>query len=170
MTYFTKGEILKLHMIFEQIVGPLKKLTKTTRVSRNDLLNHKLFACNPFSDRIVDLFSSNENGSFSFDDFVDMMNVFHPEASANLKGHYAFKIYDFNSDDNIDDEDIELITNRLISSEEEEMFITREEMDVFIEQVLAEGDLYSDKTISYIEFMHLIGKSLKFKKKFSIHL
>ncbi len=42
---------------------------------------------------------------------------------------------DFNSDDQIDAEDIEIITNRLISNEEEEMFITREEMDIFSEQV-----------------------------------
>jgi len=170
VTYFTKGQILKLHMVFEQLVGPLKKLTKTTRVSQDDLLAHKYLKNNPFSDRIVKVFASDENGSFSFDDFVDMMNVFHPNATAVLKGHYAFKIYDFNADENIGGEDIEFITNRLISSDEEEMFVTREEMDVFIEQVFAEGDLYNDKSISYIEFMHLIGKSLKFKKKFSIPL
>lgn len=170
VTYFTKREIVKLHMVFEQLVGPLKKLTKTTRVPREDIMAHKYLKCNPFSDRIVQVFSKRRDGSYTFDDFVDMMNVFHADAPASLKAHYAFQIYDFNADNEISDEDLEVLTNRLISSEEDIMYLTREEMDIFIQEVLNEVSLYNDETVSYVEFMHGISKSIKFKKRFCISI
>ncbi|CAF4638165.1 unnamed protein product, partial [Rotaria magnacalcarata] len=48
---------------------------------------------NPFRKRIVEVFSSQPDGSLSFEDFLDMMNVFSQNAPKSVKVSYAFKIY-----------------------------------------------------------------------------
>ena len=48
---------------------------------------------NPFKDRIVKVFSSNENGDMTFEDFLNMMSVFSEAAPNPVKCYYAFKIY-----------------------------------------------------------------------------
>ena len=48
-----------------------------------------------FRDRICQVFSTSEeeDGSISFEDFLDMMSVFSDDAPSNLKAEYAFKVY-----------------------------------------------------------------------------
>lgn len=48
---------------------------------------------NPFRDRIVDVFSSGNDGDMTFEDFLDMMSVFSDGAPKNVKVEYAFRIY-----------------------------------------------------------------------------
>ena len=48
---------------------------------------------NPFSDRICAVFSSLDDSSLSFDDFVDMCSVFSDAAPKFVKVDFAFKIY-----------------------------------------------------------------------------
>ena len=48
---------------------------------------------NPFRDRICAVFSSGQDGSLSFEDFLDMMSVFSDNCPKNLKVEYAFRIY-----------------------------------------------------------------------------
>uniref|UniRef100_A0A4W3J1X1 EF-hand domain-containing protein n=1 Tax=Callorhinchus milii TaxID=7868 RepID=A0A4W3J1X1_CALMI len=48
---------------------------------------------NPFRDRICKVFSTNTNGTFSFEDFLEMMSAFSENASLTVKIGYAFRIY-----------------------------------------------------------------------------
>lgn len=48
---------------------------------------------NPFKERIVHSFSENEEGSLSFNDFVDMFSALSESAPRELKAFYAFKVY-----------------------------------------------------------------------------
>ena len=48
---------------------------------------------NPFRERIVEVFSSQRDGSITFEDFLDMMSVFSKNAPKSVKVAYAFKIY-----------------------------------------------------------------------------
>ena len=48
---------------------------------------------NPFKERICKVFSSEGDGSLSFDDFLDMLSVMSENAPRNIKAFYAFRIY-----------------------------------------------------------------------------
>lgn len=48
---------------------------------------------NPFKKRICQVFSSEGNGSLSFEDFLDLLSVFSEQAPRQIKVFYAFKIY-----------------------------------------------------------------------------
>ena len=48
---------------------------------------------NPFKKRICQVFSHDGSGNMTFDDFLDMLNVFSENAPRDLKVYYAFKIY-----------------------------------------------------------------------------
>ena len=49
---------------------------------------------NPFANRILEVFSEDASGHVTFNNFVDMFNVFSEHAPRDLKAYYAFKIYD----------------------------------------------------------------------------
>ncbi|KAJ8305496.1 hypothetical protein KUTeg_016041 [Tegillarca granosa] len=68
---------------------------------------------NPFKDRITKVFSSQGDGSMTFEDFLDMMSVFSDSAPKNVKVEYAFRIYDFDEDDIISSKDLKEVVNRL---------------------------------------------------------
>ena len=51
------------------------------------------FQENPFRKRICKVFSSDESGNLTFDQFVDLFSVFSERAPREMKVQYAFKIY-----------------------------------------------------------------------------
>jgi calcium and integrin-binding protein 1 len=44
------------------------------------------------------VFSSDGDGSLSFEDFLDLYSTFSEQASRDVKTTFAFKIYDFDND------------------------------------------------------------------------
>ncbi|XP_021109258.1 calcium and integrin-binding family member 4 isoform X3 [Heterocephalus glaber] len=71
---------------------------------------------NPFRDRICRVFS--HNNVFSFEDVLGMASVFSEQACPSLKIEYAFRIYDFNENGFIDEEDLQRIVLRLLNSDD----------------------------------------------------
>ncbi|XP_028352970.1 calcium and integrin-binding family member 4 isoform X2 [Physeter macrocephalus] len=71
---------------------------------------------NPFRDRICRVFSHND--VFSFEDVLGMASVFSEQACPSLKIEYAFRIYDFNENGFIDEEDLQRIILRLLNSDD----------------------------------------------------
>ena len=59
----------------------------------NKILQYPELRVNPFGDRICKIFSSNHNGDFSFEDFLDMMSVFSAAAPKAVKAEHAFRIF-----------------------------------------------------------------------------
>lgn len=51
--------------------------------------------CNPFSARIVYLFSENGSGQLTFQKFINMMSVFSGRTSKQTKAVWAFALWDF---------------------------------------------------------------------------
>jgi len=170
LTYFTRKEILNLYKIFDSLVhdeGDWAANKKQVRISPEQFTSLTYFECNPFSDRICRVFSTSNDGRISFDDFIDIMNVFHPHAQKSLKVEYAFKIYDFNEDDLICEEDIDVIIHRLISDSKH---ITESEMAVILKNVFSEADLDNDRSLSFAEFEHVLTKSLDFDNSFIVRV
>ncbi|KAK2186548.1 hypothetical protein NP493_196g00006 [Ridgeia piscesae] len=121
---------------------------------------------NPFRDRICEVFSSQQDGMLSFEDFLDMMSVFSDSCPKNVKVEYAFRIYDFDNNDMIGKTDLEEVINRLTGSNSQlpdaQHLLKPDEMEKLISNILQEADLDQDKALSYAEFEHVISKAPDF--------
>ncbi|XP_038654718.1 calcium and integrin-binding family member 4-like [Scyliorhinus canicula] len=115
---------------------------------------------NPFKDQICKVFSWNKEGLFSFEEFLEMMSVFSENASLSIKTDYAFRIYDLNGNDYIDQEDLRNIILRLTNEMMDEANIS-----VLIHYILDEGDLNNDGMLSFSEFKNVIERSPDFQKE-----
>ncbi|XP_072911477.1 calcium and integrin-binding family member 4-like [Hemitrygon akajei] len=118
---------------------------------------------NPFRDQICKVFSTNEEGLFSFEDFLEMFSVFSANASLAVKTDYAFRIFDLNGNGYIDEEDIRNIILRLTNNLMDEPNI----VDLTY-NILDEGDLNNDGMLSFVEFESVIDRSSDFQKSFTI--
>ncbi|XP_028352967.1 calcium and integrin-binding family member 4 isoform X1 [Physeter macrocephalus] len=113
---------------------------------------------NPFRDRICRVFSHND--VFSFEDVLGMASVFSEQACPSLKIEYAFRIYDFNENGFIDEEDLQRIILRLLNSDD----VSEDLLTDLTSHVLNESDLDNDNMLSFSEFEHAMAKSPDFMK------
>ncbi|XP_026527236.1 calcium and integrin-binding family member 4 [Notechis scutatus] len=111
---------------------------------------------NPFRDRICKVFST--DGYFTFEDILGMASVFSYLACPTLKIEYAFRIYDFNNDGFIDEEDLQNVIRRLINKNN----LSEEEIVSLANHILEEADLDNDRMLSLAEFEHAMIKSPDF--------
>lgn len=120
-------------------------------------------ACNPFADRICQVFSSAGDGSgdCTFEDYLDMMSVFSDSAPKSVKAEHAFRIFDFDGDDMLSKNDLKQVIQRLIGDSNQ---FTDMDMEQLITNILEEADLDDDGSLSFAEFEHVIDKSSDFTK------
>jgi len=173
LTYFSRRQIL---LCFERFLDlapnddakhAIIHDKRNARLEKTDLERFDEIRVNPFRDRILKVFSSNDDCSFTFDDFVDMMSVFSEAAPRSLKAEYAFRIYDFNDDDTIDAEDIKEVVNCITGEQNQ---LSKEDVELLVKLILREGDLDDDNALSFDEFHNVITKSPDFMHSFRILL
>lgn len=167
LTYLTQKEILLVFHRFQQLDPEAVAGNKNSKLPKEKIMSIQELKVNPFKDRICKVFSSSEDGDITFEDFLDMMSVFSENAPKNVKVHYAFRIYDFNEDDMIDEEDLRNVITRLTGSEKQ---LSEENMQKLIDNIFQEADLDDDKMLSYAEFEHVISKAPDFVNTFRIRL
>ncbi|XP_066492667.1 calcium and integrin-binding family member 2 isoform X2 [Tiliqua scincoides] len=129
------------------------------------IVNMPEFKENPFRERIVHSFSENEEGSLSFNDFVDMFSALSESAPRELKAFYAFKVYDFNMDNFICKSDLEQTLNKLTKEE-----LTEEEVSLVCEKVIEEADMDADGKLGYADFEDMISKAPDFLSTFHVRI
>ena len=126
---------------------------------------------NPFKRRICEVFSHDGSGNMTFDDFLDMLNVFSESAPRDLKVYYAFKIYgrddlsfllltvcaDYDGDHFITAYDIEQTTIALTRNE-----LSPDEIQDVCDRVIEEANNDDDGVISLAEFQAVISRSPDF--------
>ncbi|XP_027949627.1 calcium and integrin-binding family member 2 isoform X7 [Eumetopias jubatus] len=86
-----------------------------------------------------------------------MFSVLCESAPRELKANYAFKIYDFNTDNFICKEDLERTLARLTKSELDE-----DEVVLVCEKVIEEADLDGDGKLGFADFEDMIAKAPDF--------
>ncbi|XP_026571746.1 calcium and integrin-binding family member 4 [Pseudonaja textilis] len=121
-----------------------------------DISSILLLRMNPFRDRICKVFST--DGYFTFEDILGMASVFSYLACPTLKIEYAFRIYDFNNDGFVDEEDLQNVIRRLIHKNN----LSEEEIVSLANHILEEADLDNDRMLSLAEFEHAMIKSPDF--------
>lgn len=118
-TPFTRDEVQRLWDRFNCMDVDGSGLLNYQETSKVDELR-----CNPFSARIVYLFSENGSGQLTFQKFINMMSVFSGRTSKQTKAVWAFALWDFDGDDLIGPRDIKkglhMLANANIKTLEEE--------------------------------------------------
>ncbi|XP_031549820.1 calcium and integrin-binding family member 2-like [Actinia tenebrosa] len=167
LTFFTQKEILHCHRRFTQVDPVAVKQNKNAKIDQRKILaTLPELRVNPFKDRICKVFSSSKDGNLTFEDFLDMMSVFSENAPKSVKVEYAFRIYDFNEDDYICENDLKKVIQRLCGQQR----LSNENMQALIEKIFEEADLDEDNQLSFAEFEHVISKAPDFVNSFRIRM
>uniref|UniRef100_K7FA95 Calcium and integrin binding 1 n=1 Tax=Pelodiscus sinensis TaxID=13735 RepID=K7FA95_PELSI len=172
LTFLTKQEILLALKRFSELLPKEEREDiLQTRVPASKMLTLPELRANPFQHRICWVFSTSEaqDSSMSFEDFLDMLSVFSDSATAEIKSHYAFRIFDFDDDGTLGQKDLEKLVNCL-TGEGDETRLSDSEMDQLIQNILEESDIDKDGTINLSEFQHVISRSPDFASSFKIVL
>ncbi|OXB65673.1 hypothetical protein ASZ78_014652 [Callipepla squamata] len=160
-TFFTRKEILRLHGRYHEMAPNVVPMDYTkdpdVKLPMQLIINMPELKENPFKERIVESFSEDGEGSLSFNDFVDMFSVLSEMAPRELKAIYAFKIYDFNTDNFICKADLEKTLNKLTREE-----LTAEEITLVCEKVIEEADMDGDGKLGFADFENMISKAPDF--------
>uniref|UniRef100_A0A8B9XUD9 Calcium and integrin-binding family member 2 n=1 Tax=Bos mutus grunniens TaxID=30521 RepID=A0A8B9XUD9_BOSMU len=160
-TFFNKKDILKLHARFYELAPNLVPMdyrkSPIVHVPMSLIIQMPELRENPFKERIVEAFSEDGEGNLTFNDFVDMFSVLCESAPLELKASYAFKIYDFNTDNFICKEDLQLTLARLTKSELDE-----DEVVLVCDKVIEEADLDGDGKLGFADFEDMIAKAPDF--------
>ncbi|XP_046297383.1 calcium and integrin-binding family member 4 isoform X1 [Marmota monax] len=115
LTFLTRNEILCIHDTFLKLC-PAGKYYKEATLTMDQVSSLPALRVNPFRDRICKVFSHDD--VLSFEDVLGMASVFSEQACPSLKIEYAFRIYDFNENGFIDEEDLQRIVLRLLNSDD----------------------------------------------------
>lgn len=168
-TFFTRKEILRLHGRYHEMAPNVVPMDYTkdpdVKLPMQLIINMPELKENPFKERIVASFSEDGEGSLSFNDFVDMFSVLSEMAPRELKAIYAFKIYDFNTDNFICKADLEKTLNKLTREE-----LTEEEITLVCEKVIEEADMDGDGKLGFADFENMISKAPDFLSTFHIRI
>ncbi|GLV40569.1 Calcium and integrin binding family member 2 [Carabus blaptoides fortunei] len=169
LTYLSKREILSL----------LKKFYTLGQLEMDQNFHHRFpceymeeivpsLKCNPFKDRIYKVFSSQKDNCFSFEDMLDLCSVMSQNCPDKIKASWAFKIFDFNNDEKIDDEDIIIAINRLIWFNKHD--ITDSDKRYIAETLLDTMNIQNTGSINSLEFEHAVGKMSEFAQTFTFSI
>ncbi|KAK0428386.1 hypothetical protein QR680_010769 [Steinernema hermaphroditum] len=170
-TFFTRKDIMRLYKRFYAL-NPNKipnnmqgNQPSTITLTYDEIEKIPELRENPFRHRILQVFSEDGCGNLTFDDFLDMFSVFSEMAPLQLKLKYAFRIYDYDGDDQLGHDDLSKMIRCLTRDE-----LSDEEVEFIIERIIEEADLDGDEQISYAEFEHVVSRSPDFIRTFHIRI
>ena len=182
LTYFTKKEILHAFQRFVDVASDddaknrIAASKAEATLPLDAVVEMPELRVNPFRYRLCHAFSPRDDGSLTFEDFLDMMSVMSDRAPMSLKTEYAFRVYDFDGVDMIGSRDIRRIVDHLLGDTEGGLDVsdgsglTPEEKQLVVKTVIDEADLDDDRKLSFAEFEHVISKAPDFMTSFRIRL
>uniref|UniRef100_A0A6N2N5D3 Calcineurin B-like protein n=1 Tax=Salix viminalis TaxID=40686 RepID=A0A6N2N5D3_SALVM len=88
-------------------------------------------------DRLFALFDEKKNGAIEFEEFVHVLNVFHPRAPLEAKIDFAFRLYDLRQTGFIEREEVRQMLNAILM--ESELQISAESLELIIDKVKKAG-------------------------------
>ena len=90
-----------------------------------------------------------------------------------MKAEWAFRLFDFDNDNLIGKEDIENVLTKIAnnaSSDDSTKFLTKDDTETVVRNVLDETDVDRSDYINVIEFKQLLSKSDSFADNFRVRL
>uniref|UniRef100_A0A182SJ31 EF-hand domain-containing protein n=1 Tax=Anopheles maculatus TaxID=74869 RepID=A0A182SJ31_9DIPT len=113
LTYLSKSEIIFILQKFLLLDGG-RQFSLTKRFPEQDVVNlFPQLKYNPFRDRLLHVFSSENDDRFSFEDLLDLFSVLSEKCPLAVKATWAFQMYDFDNDNLITKEDLLELCDRI---------------------------------------------------------
>ncbi|XP_037068257.1 calcium and integrin-binding protein 1-like [Pollicipes pollicipes] len=169
LTYLKKREVIRASSLFRHMDPTSVDTDRRIRLP-SQLIRERVpeLQCNPFGERILEMFSSEGDDCLSFEDFLDMLSVFSRSAPDELKSSYAFRLYDFDGDSVLDRSDLSYVLDRLTRTQTSSM--ASSEKAAVIDKILEESDIDRNGTISAQEFQHVVTRCPEFAQAFSFEI
>lgn len=163
LTYFSRRDIIRLFDRFYRIdPNAVKANPFGVRLPADKVFNAiDELKCNPFQQRLAYVFSSQRDGNFSFDDFVDLASAFCEKAPASVRASFAFRIYDSDNDGLLTKSDLTRLIDDLTSSK-------LLEKDEVVGYILEEAGVESNRSINEAEFQLVVKKLPDFATSFKL--
>jgi calcium and integrin-binding protein 1 len=172
LTRFSKAEILHLHSRFKALDPETVNEDREAPISMDRILADLPELCvNPFKYRICKVFSSSGDGALTFEDFLDLAAAFGENSSRNSKIEWAFKIYDFDEDNQLGKSDLRKMIDLLCGSDSplgESEGLEAGDVKIIVNNVIKEADLDEDGKLNFSEFQLLVSKMPDFADTFRI--
>ncbi|XP_041769005.1 calcium and integrin-binding protein 1-like [Anopheles merus] len=163
LTYLTKSEIIFILQKF-LLLDDGRNFSLTKRFPEQEVVNlFPQLKHNPFRDRLLHVFSSENDDRFSFEDMLDLFSVLSEKCPLAVKASWAFQIYDFDDDNLITKEDILELCDRITQQDR----LEQEEKMNIADLLLKEIDLQNNGNIGEFEFVHAMSKMPEFRQTFS---
>jgi len=151
-TNLTKNEVLEIWKIFDNVNKDENAAARELDANKEDARNKRLnkeevgsveqLANNPFTPRLVDIFSERGDECLTFDEFLDLFSVFSSRAPKEEKIKVAFRMYDFDDNGFIDPVDLEMVIETMLklADDDDRERLSEEERICIIQKVITEGD------------------------------
>ncbi|XP_058120755.1 calcium and integrin-binding family member 2-like [Anopheles ziemanni] len=166
LTYLNKSEIIYILQKCLALDGA-RDFSFTKRFPEPDVVDlFPQLKHNPFRDRLLYVFSSENDDRFSFEDLLDLFSVLSDKCPLAVKATWAFQLYDFDNDNLITKEDILMLCDRLTKHES----LEDNEKQNIADLLLKEIDLQNNGNIAEIEFVHAMSKMPEFHQTFSCRI
>ncbi|XP_066156859.1 calcium and integrin-binding protein 1-like [Euwallacea fornicatus] len=165
LTYLSKAEILHIYKVFGRLDpnGILQDVNY--RFSCRDVEDiFTQLKYNPFKDRIFSVFSSEKDECMSFEDILDLCSVMSEKCPYAVKAAWAFRIFDFDEDGYVGENDLAMAISRMARKGNE--YITEPDQMRIIKVLMDEINIESSGKISVQEFIHSVGKMSEFPHSF----
>ncbi|XP_043471843.1 calcium and integrin-binding protein 1-like isoform X4 [Leptopilina heterotoma] len=131
-------------------------------------LSFSRFPHNPFRDSIFRVFSSKRDGKMGFEDLLDLCSALNEKCPESVRSSWAFRIFDFDGDNQISLDDLIESVGRLTGLENGDSRIDRESAEFIAQLALEELDIVQSGCISQQEFVHNISKMPDFSHTFQL--
>ncbi|ESO02222.1 hypothetical protein HELRODRAFT_126208, partial [Helobdella robusta] len=105
-------------------------------ISRDEIMAVPGLETNPLTDRLIELFDSDQNGTIDFNEFINGMSKISMKGDATTKLQFAFSIYDTNNDGYITNGELYYRLKSLIGKNVD---------DEMLQQIVDKTIVYNDK-------------------------